>query len=231
MKFSTIAAVVLSIGAVSGASGAIAADFTGLGFAADMQLKSTGGQTDYTDFSGGEDFRQKISTGGEQDVLGGLNLNFGFAIAPRVVLQVGATADLGKTDIYKTTQSLSDASGVTSTSATLKEKNHYSIYLAPGYLLTPKTMLYAKLAYHNMKLNWSAMSSDASGTESEYFSNSFNGLGLGVGFQAMVTDNLYAYAEVQRVQYGRESLSSTATENFAVKPRSNIGALGIGYRF
>lgn len=231
MKLSTIASVVLSFGAISGASGTMAADFTGLGLAADIQFKSTGGQTDYTDISGGEDFRQKISLGGEHDVIGGLNLNFGFAVSPRVLLQVGATADLGKTDIYKATHSLSDASGVTHTSATLKEKNHYSIYIAPGYLLTPKTMLYAKLAYHSMKLDWSAVSSGPTGAEVEAFGNSFKGLGLGFGFQAMVTDNLYAYAEVQRVQYGRESLSRTATEDFAVKPRSNIGALGIGYRF
>lgn len=229
MKFSKIAATLLSMSCVSGA---IAADFTGFGLAADMQIKSTDGQAISTDTSGGEDFQQQISAGGEQDVVGGLGLNFGFAVAPRVVLQVGATADLGKTSIYEVTQSLIDSAGVTTnSSAFLKEKNHYSIHLSPGYLLTPKTMLYAKFAYHKMKLDWSDASSGPGGTTQETLSNSFNGFGLGVGLQAMLTDHLYAYVEVQRVRYGRESLSSTATENFAIKPESSIGTIGIGYRF
>lgn len=237
MKLTRIAAAILAFGAVTTAS---AADFTGFGVALDVQFKSTGGtgNNSETNTAKGEPVSEsaKFSIGGEQDVIGGININFGFAVTPQVVLQVGATADLGKTTILKESYSDIYSEFVESGSADLKEKNHYSLYLAPGYLITPKTMIYAKLAYHSMK---GELSTNYSKTDGDFESfkgrKSFKGYGLGVGIQTMMSDNIYAFAEVQRVQYGKETIKveadATYSSSLEVKPRSTIGSIGVGYRF
>ncbi len=114
MKILKMAAITLLIGSVSAAH---AADFTGLGLAVEMQFNSNGGRADYTDSSDG--FRQNVSLGGEQNVVGGLNLSFGYALTPKVVMQLGATVDLGKTDVYKYRDSDLDNRAPRKTSAPL----------------------------------------------------------------------------------------------------------------
>ncbi len=229
MKLSIIGAGILCFSAISTVN---AADFVGFGVAVDLQLKSSGGEIMQRWIDIDETYSQDSSFGGEQEVIGGLNANFGFAISPQVVLQVGATVDLFETTIYKGSFSTFDTTGVSSGSTSFKEKDHYSVYLAPGYLITPKTMLYAKLAYHGMKVDYSAKYSN---TDNEKSSESFNGYGLGAGIQAMLTDNLYGYVEVQRVQYEEGFLTGwvDGTQRYSAdaKFRSTIGAIGIGYRF
>lgn len=197
-----------------------------------MQFKSSGGKTSYSASWEGGSYNESESSslGGEQDVIGGLNLSYGFAVAPQVVLQVGAAADLGKTDMYK--ESFSGEGWSQSTS--FKEKSHYSIYVAPGYLVTPKTMVYAKLAYHRMKVE-GAINQSWEGGVSGSDTQSFKGFGFGAGIQTMLTSNVFAYAEVQRVQYGSETIYADSGEGWSesesAKPRSTIGAIGVGYRF
>lgn len=227
--------VLVAVSAISVASLANANDFTGFGISADLQFKSSGGKISYSDVEVWEGYTynetESSSIGGEQDVIGGLNLSYGFMIAPQFVMQVGATADLAKTDIYKA----SSSDGDESESVSLKEKSHYSIYVAPGYLVTPKTMVYAKLAYHRMKVKSSYNESWYEGSFSESGTQSFKGFGFGAGVQTMLTANVFAYAEIQRVQYGKETLYSNSgqdwSESSSAKPRSTIGAVGIGYRF
>jgi hypothetical protein len=66
MKLLSIVVVIVVTGAVSVAS---ADDFTGLGLAVDMQFKSSGGTGYYSEAGNGESFTQRLTMGGEQDVI------------------------------------------------------------------------------------------------------------------------------------------------------------------
>ncbi len=119
MKLLQIAVVLVTLGAVSSNS---AADFSGLGLAAEMQFKSTGGSAGYAQV--GSDYRQsgKYSEGGEQEIIGGVNLSFGFAVSPEVLIQVGASADLGETTLNEGSYTYSEPGYTENGSHRVKEK-------------------------------------------------------------------------------------------------------------
>lgn len=227
---------------------ASATEFTGFGVAVDMQFKSTGGDSKWSEsyvetggeYSGSES--EKMDLGGHQDVIAGVNAWYGFELTSCAVLQIGATADLGKTDMWKTRYSDRWPGGSYGDSGKLEESSHYSVYIAPGYLVTPKTMIYGKLAYHSMKLKAKGSSAyfdpdydDGRGKSS----NRYKGWGIGAGISTMLNDNVFVYVEAQRVQYGSEKWYSYSeggdgwsyNEKASVKPRSTIGSIGIGYNF
>lgn len=233
-----LVAAALTVPAVASAN-----DFSGFGISADLLLKSTGAEvkTKYVESYGSSTYTDsmKEDEGGKQNVLAGLNVWYGFDITSCVVLQVGATADLGKHDVAK----FRDSDGY---SAKVEEKNHYSFYVAPGYLVTPKTLVYGKLAYHNTKLKMDG--NDFGYYESDDINGSkrFNGWGLGGGISTMLTDNLFVYAEAQHVWYESKKIfsysdsgggggGSTPTwsehEQVKAQPNSTIGVIGIGYNF
>ncbi len=217
-----LVAAALTVPAVASAK-----DFSGFGVSADLLLKSTGAEVKSKYVEGSYVDSMKEDEGGKQNILAGLNAWYGFDITSCVVLQVGATADLGKHDVAK----FRDSDGY---SAKVEEKNHYSFYVAPGYLVTPKTLVYGKLAYHNTKLklggnDFGYWGDDVSG------SKRFNGWGLGGGISTMLTDNLFVYAEAQHVWYESKKIFSASStyESVQVKaqPDSTIGVIGIGYNF
>ena len=209
---------------------ASAKDFTGFGAAVELQLKSTGSQyTESFTEPGVYSDSSSEDLGGKQDVIGAVNLWYGFNVTPTVVLQIGGTYDLGKTEAGGYAYSDTDGDWE---SFEVKESNHYSLYLAPGYRVTPKTLVYGKIAYHSMKLKESY--SDSSGG-SDSSSESFRGLGLGAGVSTMLTNNIFLYAEAQHVMYKEKTVFSatfgSGTYSEKVKPTSTIGSIGIGYNF
>jgi opacity protein-like surface antigen len=167
--------------------------------------------------------------GGNQDVIGALNVWYGFNVTPSVVVQIGATYDLGDTEGASSSYSYPGYSS----SSTFEESNHYSIYVAPGYRVTPKTLVYGKIAYHGMKGKESWSNSD--GDSNTWFSKNFSGWGFGAGVSTMLTDNIFLYAEAQRVMYDEKTIYSNSGEGWTdtetVKPTSTIGSIGIGWNF
>lgn len=53
-----------------------------------------------------------------------------------------------------------------------------------------------------------------------------NGIGYGLGFKQMFTDNIYAMAEYQYVQYDTWNDGPVS-----YKPNQNYGWVGVGYKF
>lgn len=227
---------------------ASATEFTGFGVAIDMQFKSTGADGKWSESyveTGGsyvDSESQKIDIGGRQDVIAGVNVWYGFELTSCAILQIGATADLGKTDMWKAKYRWSDE-GSYSESGKVKESSHYSVYVAPGYLVTPKTLVYGKLAYHSMKVkgNGGMLGFDYDDFEDGHgkISERYKGWGIGAGISTMLNDNVFVYVEAQRVQYGSEKLYSYSeagggwsyNEKATAKPSTTIGSIGIGYNF
>lgn len=205
---------------------AAATDFTGFGAGVELQFKSTEFRLTETYTQTGYSDSETLYFGGKSNVIGAVNLWYGFNLTPTWVLQVGGTYDLGKTKspFYAYGDSEGD-----SYQWGFEESKHGSIYLAPGYRVTPKTLVYGKIAYHRMKGSAGASDGD------QWFSKSFSGLGLGAGVSTMLTSNLYAYAEAQHVMYEAETVytytNGTQTWTDQFKPTSTIGSIGLGYNF
>jgi opacity protein-like surface antigen len=208
---------------------ASATDFTGFGAAVELQLKSTGAQYTESYVEPGYSNSWSEDFGGNQDVIGALNVWYGFNVTPSVVVQIGATYDLGDTE--GATWSFNYPGY--SQSSTFEESDHYSIYVAPGYRVTPKTLVYGKIAYHGMKgeESWS----DSDGNSGTYFSEDFSGWGFGAGVSTMLTNNFFLYVEAQHVMYDEETIYSNGdpvyTYTESVEPSSTIGSIGIGWNF
>jgi len=100
----------------------------------------------------------------------------------------------------------------------LKGKNQYSINLKPGYALSKEALVYALVGYNS----FDGSITNVSG------STTFTGIGYGVGAQVMFTNNVYGKVEIQQVQYDSKGTFGGALN---VKPISNIGTIGIGYKF
>lgn len=241
MKKTAIASILAS---VLVAPSAFAAGFDGFGVGIDMNLKSTG--ADLTNTFTGADFNDKESesVGGEQNVAAGIDLNYGFMVSPEMLVRVGATATFGTQEIEDSSiSSFSDFGGGASTfsaKGTIEESDHYSVYIAPGLMVTENTFVYGKLAYHQMTLDVSnsTTNTDAFGSVTDSFSmdQEFSGYGIGAGVETRLTENLFLSAEVQHVRYGEETIDSGTgafgeTFSTKVEPTSTIGTLGLAYRF
>lgn len=98
-----------------------------------------------------------------------------------------------------------------------KQKNAYSIYVAPGYAVTDKALVYGKLSYNKTKVE---STGDITGTQS------FSGVGYGVGTRIFIDKNLFVNLEWQQINYGSERALDA---NW--KPTATIGSIGIGYKF
>lgn len=218
-----------------------AADFEGLSLGIDLGMKSTGGEFKSTDRDLSFDWVNKTTLGGDNEFVAGLNVNYGFALSPKMILRVGATYDFNDTDVGSSTDSYSGSGGSDQSRATVEESDHYSLYVAPGILLGERTLAYAKLAYHRMELNakqsWVEydISGDVTASESFKGSEDFAGWGFGLGIDTQVTSNIFFSVEVQHVRYGSETIYRETGPGYVyqekAEPDSTIGTFGLSYRF
>ncbi len=143
---------------------------------------------------------------GEDSVWGILSGEYGFAVSPKAVIGVGASIDLGDTK-YGNQSALG-------TTVSLKAKDKYSVFVAPGYALSNNTLAFVKLGYHHAKGELGAQS------------ESFNGFGIGLGVRTMLDKNMFLQLEATRVDYSRKDVLGGS-----IKPSSTFGTLSVGYHF
>jgi len=143
---------------------------------------------------------------GDKDDVFSIDLSYAAPIDNKFLLAFGATYDLNDTKMGNLL------------GANVKYKDHYSFYLAPTYALTENSALFLKAGYHKMKGEVS------DGGDS--YSQSFSGMGYGAGIKVMLDKNLYAQAELQRVNY-----SSETQDGYSFDPTTSAGIISIGYKF
>ncbi len=134
-----------------------------------------------------------------------LQLQYNMALNDVFVLGLGGTANLGDLKAGKIGTSQ------------IKEKEAYSLYVAPGYAFNNNWLGYGKLSYLNANL-------DNGGGGSVKFDE---GYGYGLGLQVLFTKNWFGQAEYMINQYADRTPSAGET----VKLKSGIYALTAGYKF
>jgi opacity protein-like surface antigen len=133
----------------------------------------------------------------------GANLQaaYGFDLTPEYVLAVGATFGLtsNKAGGYVDTNETGD----------LKLKKQVSIYVEPGYLVSPQTLVYGKVSYE------SATDEVTSSVPANNDSADIKGVGLGFGVRTMIDKNWFAQAEYKQTKFDKKM--SNAGTNLDVK--------------
>lgn len=103
-------------------------------------------------------------------------------------------------------------------SAKVKSKNHYSLFVAPGYKINQDTLAYVKASFESAK-------GTLSGTDDDQ-SRRYNGFAFGVGLRSYITDQVFVNVEASRTFYNKESFSGTSTDT-----GTTTASFGAGYSF
>lgn len=163
-----------------------------------VSVSSVGGSTD---ISGTQSANM-----GQQSVVPTLDAGYAFGVSKEVALGLTGTYDLANTK------------GGSSGSANLVGKKHWSINFKPGYVVGSSAMLYALVGYNRMEGTLNNNGTSGSST--------LNGIGYGLGIEALLDKNVYVKLEGQQVKY----ISSTMS-GLTYKPSTTIATLGLGYKF
>lgn len=203
-SFLTCTTIGLLLG-VSATAQAEESTFTGSALALGVGVARN--QVDYGGFLAGQ-------TSKETDAVGILDASYGFNLAPQWVVALGATYDLNKTDFGTVTY----VAGV-NTSVDAELENHFSLYVAPGYRLSPNWLAYGKLGWHHAK-------SEVKDIQLGTSDSTHNGVGVGLGVSTMLAKKIEARFEVQHIDFNRKSANLSDG-----KPEINEAVVYLGYRF
>ena len=171
-----------------------------------------------------------------------VDLSYGFAIGPNGIIQVGASYTPGKAKAGSGT--FSEASGSTSGPGaetaqtgklTLEVKDPYTIYIAPTYVVSKDSAIYAKLGYSKADVN-----STSTGTAA--LSNKpgdLEGYTYAVGSKTMLTPNLYLGVEASVTDYDTVSATvasaganvSDGGRKINADVKTAQGIITLGYKF
>lgn len=198
---------IVTLAALLGGNVAIAADnFTGFTLGASAGLSHN--SIDYAGYIAG-----KSST--KDNIVGGVNAGYGFALSDAAVLSVGASYVLNKSKFGEVTYLNSgDTIRVNG-----KFKDHWSVFIAPGYRFAPQWQGYAKLSYHIAKSEYSDTLMGA-GTSNHH------GIGYGAGLSYAVAKQVEVSAEVQHVRFNSASFALSSG-----RPEVTEFNVGVNYRF
>ena len=107
----------------------------------------------------------------------------------------------------------------TTTSGSAKIQNAWSVSVAPGTMLTDKTLAYFKLGFENGK---------AVGADTAEVSKNITGNSWGVGMKTLFNKNTFLQVEVKQVNFGAARFDGSTTDFTA---HGTSGSVGVGFMF
>jgi hypothetical protein len=194
------AIAVTTLGLCATSSFAQTANFSG--FSAGLNLNMVGASTEIT--SGAN----KLSLGENSNTVA-VQGAYAFNLGGGGVLGIGAAYNAGEV-----------AAGTVTLGATLyklRVKGLYSVFIEPGFTVG-NSLFYGKLAYLNGKGEESLNA--ASGTDT------FTGMGYGVGLRTMMDSKMYLQAEVMQTNFAEKTFGTSV-----YKPSATMATFGIGVKF
>lgn len=100
----------------------------------------------------------------------------------------------------------------------------YSLALRAGYVTTKDSMVFAKISYANSKVHGD-------------INKTAHGLGLGLGFEANLSEHWFMRGELETIQYAKFDVTTQFNDSFVgtttdqIKLRTNSARVLIGVRF
>lgn len=202
MKKKLIAAVAATFAVLPMFATAQSQNFVGFDLGLDVGFKSTSAKLS--------------SANSSLDSVG--STDWGWALTGGYTMPLGQSATLGFVGSYdlSTTEfaKLSDPS----TTVKAKMKDHYSIGLEPGWVVSNNVLVYGKLNYHSA--NFSLDYNSSSGKQD------FKAFGYGAGVKVLMSKNVFVRLSVERVDYDSKTVSGVT-----MKPSDTTGMIGLGWKF
>lgn len=244
MKKTIIALAVITASSLANADTKNFAGFN-VGFGLDLtssNFKATDTQT-YTDVDSYTDSRvSETNFGSKQKFVPAVSLGYNIPLTTNFLIGLEGKFDLTKGPSSSTSNTRSsnfDGGYSASSSFNIRQKNHYSLAVKPGYVISDKFMVYGKVAYHKAKSDINFSSTFDEG-ESGSLSIKQNGIGFGAGMEYNLTKSMFLRAEIEQIKYKSKNASTETvtdgefysyTNTTSIKPSSTVGGITIGYRF
>jgi len=172
----------------------------------------------------------------KDNLIPGVDLNYGFATGNNLVIGLGATYDFSKTKSGKKSSNVIFWDNNQNEDATQtvgsELKDHYSLYIQPTYVINKDSAMFAKLGKHFAKANYSWTHIFNGVSDGNSFSNSSNieGWGYGLGFKNFLSNNLFVQGEVGIVNY-EKFIDRSRIESLSMKPETVNVTISVGYKF
>ena len=169
-----------------------------------------------------------------------VDLSYGFAVGPNGIIQVGASYTPGKAKAGSGTYT----DGVTNAGAnvnagtgnlSIEVKDPYTIYIAPTYVVSKDSAIYAKVGYAKAEINTTA----TGGASLSQKPGDLEGISYGIGSKTMLTPNLYLGVEANITDYDSISATTltnagnggTSSKRVTADVQTVQGMITLGYRF
>ena len=169
-----------------------------------------------------------------------IDLSYGFAVGPNGIIQVGASYTPGKakagsgtyTDAVVSTGGQASAS---TGNLTLEVKDPYTIYIAPTYVVSKDSAIYAKVGYAKADINTGA----TGGASLTRRPGDLEGMSYGIGSKTMLTPNLYLGVEANITDYDAVTATTllnagggaTSSKTITADVKTVQGIVTLGYKF
>ena len=170
-----------------------------------------------------------------------VDLSYGFAIGNNGLIQVGASYTPGKakagsgtyTDGTTNAGSLNLNAGTGNIS--LEVKDPYTIYIAPTYVVSKDSAIYAKIGYAKAEISTSATGGASLSTKP----GDLEGMSYGIGSKTMLTPNLYLGVEANITDYDAVRATTllnagdggTSSKTITADVKTVQGIITLGYKF
>jgi len=169
-----------------------------------------------------------------------VDLSYGYAIGNNGIIQVGASYTPGKAKAGSGTYTdgTTNASGQANAGTgnlSLEVKDPYTIYIAPTYVVSKDSAIYAKVGYAKAEINTSA----TGGATLSRKPGDLEGISYGIGSKTMLTPNLYLGVEANITDYDSITATTqlnagnggTSSKTITADVKTVQGIITLGYKF
>lgn len=139
----------------------------------------------------------------------GLQAQYNFAFGDSFVMGLGLSLGLGEVKAGTLI--------INGTTVTIKQKASSSVFIAPGFAVSPSTLIYGKTA---------SLSGQVEAVGNSTVTANLSGVGYGLGFQTYMSKNMYIQGEFMQNNY-EDRVFPTETD----KNKASVFSVGIGYKF
>ena len=169
-----------------------------------------------------------------------IDLSYGFAVGPNGIIQVGASYTPGKAKAGSGTYTdgVTNAGGNVNAGTgnlSLEVKDPYTIYIAPTYVVSKDSAIYAKVGYAKAEINTTA----TGGATLSQKPGDLEGISYGIGSKTMLTPNLYLGVEANITDYDSVTATTllnagggaTSSKTITADVKTVQGIVTLGYKF
>jgi len=198
-----------------------------LGLTASVVGAELSGSSATNSTNGGGTSNSTGSLGKVAEILA-LDLSYGLAVGSNSVISIGASYTPGKAKFGTGAFTDTNTGGTSDTSSISGSiKDPYTIYIAPTYVVSKDSALYAKVGYSHADVSLSS-----SGTTTiTSFTNKMDGWTYAIGSKTMLTSNSYIGIEASYTDYDSISATLSNSNTATANPKVAQGSVTIGYKF